>query len=90
MDARRRHPHSFLQGRSELSVLNSQLMVDVAPAAKPGDKSLVEVSSAVLARLLCGRTKGPAIYALDAASAAFVSGPSPNPKARPTLYFNLK
>ena len=80
---------SFLQGLPEHSVLNPQLMVDVAPA-KPEERTLIAVSPAVLARLLSGKTKGLAIYALGAVNAAFASSLSPDPNARPILYFNAK
>ena len=55
-----------------------------------GGKTLIQVSPAVLARLISGRSKGIAIYSQGALNAAFYSGRAVDPGVRPKLYFNLK
>lgn len=78
----------FLAGRSASTVLNHQRIADAVPEA--GGRMLVKLSPAVLARLMSGRTKGLALYAEGAVTAAFASGRSADPKARPTLYFDAR
>ena len=81
---------SFFQGKPELDVLNGQLMVDAPPAYHRGERTLIRVNPAVMARLISGQTKGIAIYAQGAVNASFASSQSPNPRYRPMLHFNVK
>jgi hypothetical protein len=81
---------SFLQGKPELEALNGQLIVDAAPAFHRGERTLIRINPAVLARLISGKTKGLAIYPQGAINASFGSSQSPNPRYRPKLYFNVK
>lgn len=81
---------SFFGGKPWLDVLNGQLMIDLPPVTKRGEKMLIPVSPPVLKRLLSGETKGLAIYAQGAVSASYYSGRASHPGRRPKLYFNTK
>ena len=81
---------SFFEGKPELDVLNGQLIVDAPPAFHRGERTLIRINPAVLARLISGETRGIAIYGQGAVNASFASSRSPNPRYRPMLHFNLK
>ena len=81
---------SLFQGKPEFDVLNGQLMFDEQPALQRGQKTLISINPAVMARLFSGKTKGLAIYTQGAVNASFASSQSPSPNLRPTLHFNVK
>jgi len=81
---------SLFHGKSELDILNGQLIFDVQPALQRGEKTLISINPAVMARLISGETKGLAIYPQGAVNASFASSQSPTPSARPSLHFNVK
>jgi len=81
---------SFFAGRPAREVLNPQLIVDVPPAFARGGRTVLAVSPPVLQRLFSGKTKGLAILAQGAVNASFASSRSPDPKAQPTLYFDVQ
>ena len=81
---------SLFQGKPDLDVLNGQLVFDEQPALQRGQKTLISINPAVMARLISGETKGLAIYPQGAVNASFASSQSPNPDSRPKLHFNLK
>ena len=81
---------SLFQGKPVLDVLNGQLMFDTLPALQRGEKTLISVNPAVMARLLSGETKGLAIYPQGSLNAAFASSQAPGANFRPTLHFNVK
>lgn len=80
---------SLLAGQSEQAVLG-QMVIDVPPARRRGEKTYILVSPPVLERLISGRTKGIAIAAQGAVNATFASSRASDPAMRPKLHFSVR
>lgn len=79
----------FARGESLETLINSQMVFDVEPAAERGGKTRITLSRPVMQRLLEGTTKGLLIRPLGALEATFYDSQGDDPKRAPVLYFNL-
>lgn len=71
-------------------VVNSQMIIDVEPAAAPGDTTFATISRPVLQRLIDGRTKGLLIRPLGPVSASFYSTETAAGAGAPALHFSTE
>jgi len=81
---------SLLQGKEKNDVIHPQLVMDMPPELKRGEKTVIPVSPSVMKRLFSGKTNGLAIYSQGAVNASFYSSEAIHPNHRPVLYFELE
>jgi hypothetical protein len=79
--------HSLMRGRSYADVFNTQMIIDLELAEKPGGKAYFTLSRPVMQRLLEGRTKGLLIRPLGALPASVYASENPDGNG-PMLHFS--
>lgn len=76
-------------GRSLMSVLNSQMIIDIDVSETRGSKSYATISNPVLRRIIDGKTLGLAIRPLGEVNASFYAMENRSGELAAKLHFNL-
>jgi hypothetical protein len=77
------------EGRSLMSVFNSQMIIDIDVSETRRSKSYATISNPVLQRIIDGKTLGLAIRPLGAINASFYAMENQSGDLAPKLHFNL-
>jgi hypothetical protein len=80
---------NFIQGKPYAEVFNTQMIFDIEPDNRPGNKNLITISQPVIQRLLNGTTKGLLIRPLGAINASFYASENQQGQMGPKLHFNI-